>query len=65
MFDLDKHREDLIKLIYDLLKIWITLSIISPFVTKNVTIIDLFIGALVSVVFLLFGIILRQGGQNK
>ena len=65
MFSLDKHREDLIKLIYDLLKIWITLSIVSPFATKNITAIDFFIGATVSLCLLLFGVILRQGGQKK
>jgi hypothetical protein len=64
MFDLDKHREDLIKLIYDIVKIWLTLSIIGPFVSNNLNSLSFISSFVILFLLLITAIILRQGGQR-
>jgi len=63
-FDIDKHREDFIKVSYDLVKITATLSVLSPIFTKKVDILSIFAGLLLSLFFLTLAIILRQGGKR-
>lgn len=65
MFDLDKHREDFIKLTYDLLKIWLTLAIISPYALKKLDISDLLVNLLISLIIFLIGVLLREGGKER
>ncbi|MGB9612995.1 MAG: hypothetical protein ACPL4K_02300 [Candidatus Margulisiibacteriota bacterium] len=63
MFDLDSHREDFVKLSYDLLKIWITLAIITPALTGKTTLVGAISSFLISLGLFLIAIILRQGGE--
>jgi hypothetical protein len=64
MLDLNKHRDDFVKTIYDLLKIWITLSIITPIISKNMELSGLVLSVLTSLVLFLAAIIIRQGGEK-
>lgn len=62
--DIDKHREDFIKMSYDLVKITVTFSVFSPIFTKNVEIISIISGLSVSLLFLIIAIIFREGGKK-
>lgn len=62
--DIDKHREDFIKVSYDFVKITATLSVLSPIFTKKVDMLSIFAGLFVSIMFLTIAIILREGGKK-
>lgn len=64
LLNLDKHRNDLVKLTYDLLKIWIAVSIISPFAIGNLNILNFFSYFLIALGLFLIALMIREGGKQ-
>ena len=62
--DIDKHREDFIKVSYDFVKITAALSVLNPIFTKNVDMLSIISGLFISLMLLTLAIILREGGKK-
>lgn len=61
MIDLNKHRDSLAKYRYDLSKVIMAISVLNPLVTKPFNIIEVVIGVLGGVAFLVLAILIERG----
>lgn len=62
--DIDRHRESLSKYCYDLSKIIVTIAVVNPFLSKACKVIDLVIGIIVGILFLIIAILIEKGGKS-
>lgn len=58
--NLDKHRESLAKYCYDMSKVVSAVTVLNPAVTKGSTFLELFVGLLVTFLFLSLAILLEK-----
>jgi len=57
---LDKHRESLVKYCYDMSKVVSAVTVLNPAMTKGPTFIELFVGLVVTILFLSLAIFLEK-----
>jgi hypothetical protein len=57
---LDRHRESLVKYCYDMSKIVFAMAVLSPAVTKGPTLIESFVGAGATFLFLGLALLLEK-----
>jgi|GEM_PF-6403072 len=62
-FELAKHRDDFVKFLYDILKVWVTLSIITPLLSGKFDFFGILLSLLTTFFLLLTAVIFRQGGE--
>ena len=63
--NLDKHRESLVKYCYDISKVAFAIAVLNPVASKTGSPGDLVIGLVVTLVYLVFGMLLERGGASS